>query len=140
MDRPMEGKAAMITGAGQGIGRKVALKFASRGAALVLTDKNASALDETARLIRANSIEKDPKAKSMISLSFEKPMLRSQSKSLHFVRTQSHDLNGSTFWSTMPLSRARRVRLLRLRLAIGRRYYALILRGLSFARRLSSRT
>ena len=41
----------MITGAGRGIGRKVALELASRGATVVLTDTNARALDETARLI-----------------------------------------------------------------------------------------
>ena len=50
----MDGKVAMITGAGRGIGRKVALELASRGATVVLTDKNAGALDETARLISAS--------------------------------------------------------------------------------------
>ena len=47
----MDGKVAMITGAGRGIGRKIALELASRGATVALTDRNAGALDETARLI-----------------------------------------------------------------------------------------
>ena len=54
MRRPMDGKVAMITGAGRGIGRTVALELASRGATLVLTDRNAGALNETASLIFAN--------------------------------------------------------------------------------------
>jgi len=53
MDRPMDGKVAMITGAGRGIGRKVALELASRGATMVLTDKDAVALNETERFISA---------------------------------------------------------------------------------------
>ena len=44
----------MITGAGRGIGRQIALELASRGAAVVLTGKDAGALNETARLISAN--------------------------------------------------------------------------------------
>jgi hypothetical protein len=54
MRRPMDGKVAMITGAGRGIGRTIALELASRGATLVLTDRNAGALSETASLIFAN--------------------------------------------------------------------------------------
>jgi NAD(P)-dependent dehydrogenase (short-subunit alcohol dehydrogenase family) len=44
----------MITGAGRGIGRKIALELASRGATVILTDRNAGALNETARLISAS--------------------------------------------------------------------------------------
>ena len=62
MDRPMDGKVAMITGAGRGIGRKVALELARGGATVVLTDKNAGALDETARLI-SDSLTGEPENK-----------------------------------------------------------------------------
>jgi NAD(P)-dependent dehydrogenase (short-subunit alcohol dehydrogenase family) len=58
----MDGKVALITGAGRGIGRKVALELASGGATVVLTDKNADALDETARLISA-SLTEEPENK-----------------------------------------------------------------------------
>jgi NAD(P)-dependent dehydrogenase (short-subunit alcohol dehydrogenase family) len=50
----MDGKVAMITGAGRGIGRKIALELARRGATVVLTDKNVGALDETAKLLSAS--------------------------------------------------------------------------------------
>jgi NAD(P)-dependent dehydrogenase (short-subunit alcohol dehydrogenase family) len=53
----MDSKVALITGAGRGIGRKVALELARRGATLVLIDKNADALDKTARLIYASLTE-----------------------------------------------------------------------------------
>ena len=62
MRRPMDGKVAMITGAGRGIGRKVALELASRGATVVLTDKNAGVLNETAKLI-STSLTGEPENK-----------------------------------------------------------------------------
>ena len=46
----LEGKVAIITGAGSGIGRAASLLFAGEGAALVLGDKTA-AVHETARLV-----------------------------------------------------------------------------------------
>ena len=50
----LHGHKALITGAGQGIGRACAEVFASRGADLVLLDKNSETLDEVAgRLIKA---------------------------------------------------------------------------------------
>jgi len=42
----LEGRRALITGAGQGIGRACAEVFASRGADLVLVDKNAATVHE----------------------------------------------------------------------------------------------
>ncbi len=46
-------KVVVITGAGSGIGRALSLQFAAEGAKLALNDFNASALDETAQLVRA---------------------------------------------------------------------------------------
>lgn len=42
-----EGKAVLITGAASGIGRATALRLASEGASLALTDVDATGLDET---------------------------------------------------------------------------------------------
>lgn len=46
-----DGKVAMITGAGAGIGRGSAVRFASEGAAVVITDVNSAALSETEGII-----------------------------------------------------------------------------------------
>jgi meso-butanediol dehydrogenase/(S,S)-butanediol dehydrogenase/diacetyl reductase len=45
-----DGKVALITGAGSGIGRAVTLRLASEGAAVVAHDLNGDALAETAKL------------------------------------------------------------------------------------------
>jgi 3-oxoacyl-[acyl-carrier protein] reductase len=46
-------KVAVVTGAGQGLGRAIALRLAEEGAQLVCGDVDAPALDETVRLISA---------------------------------------------------------------------------------------
>ncbi|MBK5101376.1 MAG: SDR family NAD(P)-dependent oxidoreductase, partial [Desulfobacteraceae bacterium] len=48
----LAGHKALITGAGQGIGRACAEIFASRGADLVLVDKNADTLHESAEKVK----------------------------------------------------------------------------------------
>ena len=48
----LENRTAIVTGAASGIGRATAQRFASEGAAVVLFDKNAEGLQETAALIR----------------------------------------------------------------------------------------
>lgn len=45
---------ALITGASQGIGRALAVKFAGEGMAVALTARNTANLEETARIIREN--------------------------------------------------------------------------------------
>jgi len=47
----MAGKAAVVTGAGMGIGRAVALAFAKEGAGVVVADINADAAKETVELV-----------------------------------------------------------------------------------------
>ena len=48
----LEGKVALITGAGSGIGRETSLVFADEGARLVLADVDEHGGEETARLVR----------------------------------------------------------------------------------------
>ncbi|HEX7776603.1 MAG TPA: SDR family NAD(P)-dependent oxidoreductase [Parvibaculum sp.] len=49
----LDGKRAIVTGAGSGIGRASAVLFAMEGARLVIVDKVEAAVDETAAMIRA---------------------------------------------------------------------------------------
>ena len=51
------GKTALITGAGSGIGRSIAIAFANSGARVVLAGRRQEELEETARLIREGSGE-----------------------------------------------------------------------------------
>ena len=51
MDRRFEGKVAVITGAGGGIGRAAAERFAAEGAKVVLVDLAASPLEESAAVV-----------------------------------------------------------------------------------------
>ena len=47
----LEGKVAVITGAGSGIGRAMALRFAAQGARVIAADLNAQRLDEVVATI-----------------------------------------------------------------------------------------
>jgi 3-oxoacyl-[acyl-carrier protein] reductase len=48
----LEGKVAVITGAGRGIGRATAIRFAREGAAVALNDLDAEPAEETASLVK----------------------------------------------------------------------------------------
>jgi NAD(P)-dependent dehydrogenase (short-subunit alcohol dehydrogenase family) len=50
--RLLEGRLALVTGAGQGNGRAFCLGLAQAGARLVATDMNAVSVEETARMVR----------------------------------------------------------------------------------------
>ena len=52
-DRFLEGRVAVITGAGKGIGRAIALALAGAGAKLVLSDLTAAQVEETRKLATA---------------------------------------------------------------------------------------
>ncbi|MEU5974835.1 SDR family oxidoreductase [Streptomyces sp. NPDC047315] len=49
----MDGKVAIVSGSGRGIGREIALKLASEGAAVVVNDLDAEPAEETAKDIEA---------------------------------------------------------------------------------------
>jgi len=51
--RLLNGRLALVTGAGQGNGRAIALGLAQAGARVVVTDMNTAAVEETARLVQA---------------------------------------------------------------------------------------
>lgn len=52
MKGKVEGKVAVVTGSGRGIGRAIAVKLASEGARLVINDLDAEPAQETVRVIR----------------------------------------------------------------------------------------
>lgn len=51
----LQGKIALVTGAGSGIGRAIALGLSEQGLAVVLIGRRAAKLEETAALIRARN-------------------------------------------------------------------------------------
>lgn len=51
--KKLEGKVAIITGSGRGIGREIALKLAGDGAAIVVNDLDAAVAEETVQAVRA---------------------------------------------------------------------------------------
>lgn len=57
--RSVAGKLVVITGAGSGIGRALALNLAARGARLALSDLDAAGLAETVRLLPGTELRQD---------------------------------------------------------------------------------
>ena len=59
MEGLLKGKIALITGAGRGIGKGIALKFAQQGARCILVGRTYGPLDQTMEEIRAGGAEAD---------------------------------------------------------------------------------
>jgi NAD(P)-dependent dehydrogenase (short-subunit alcohol dehydrogenase family) len=55
MNRPLDGRVAIVTGAGRGIGRMAGLLLAEAGADIVCVARTESELDEAARAIRSTN-------------------------------------------------------------------------------------
>lgn len=53
--KTLQDKVALVSGAGSGIGREIALKYASEGAKVVVSDVNESGGNETVEMIKKNS-------------------------------------------------------------------------------------
>jgi NAD(P)-dependent dehydrogenase (short-subunit alcohol dehydrogenase family) len=53
MSQPLKGKVAIITGAGRGLGRSMAVGFAEAGANVVLAARTMDQLEETAEMVKA---------------------------------------------------------------------------------------
>jgi NAD(P)-dependent dehydrogenase (short-subunit alcohol dehydrogenase family) len=77
----LEGKVSIITGAGGGMGRTAALRFAAEGSRVVVADVSGAAAEETARLVEdaggeavavAVDISREPDAKAMVELAIRR--------------------------------------------------------------------
>jgi 3-oxoacyl-[acyl-carrier protein] reductase len=53
----LDGKVALVTGSGRGIGQAIALKLASQGARIVINDLDADPANETVELLRKSGTE-----------------------------------------------------------------------------------
>lgn len=71
----LTGKSAIITGAGRGIGREVALKLASEGARVVVNDLDADPAHEVIELIRAQGGEAVPCVGSVTASDFAERLI-----------------------------------------------------------------
>ena len=70
----LEGKIAIVTGAGQGIGRGIATKLAAEGATVVVTDINEDTAKETAATIGGVGIRTDVTSRESVQAMVEQVM------------------------------------------------------------------
>ena len=58
--RPLAGRVALVTGAGQGVGQGIALALAAEGVSIAALGRTAAKLEETCRLVRERGAEAEP--------------------------------------------------------------------------------
>ena len=71
----LQDKVSIITGAGSGMGRVAALRFAAEGSSVVVADSNPAATEETVRLVRAAGGKAVPAAVDVSSEADAKAMV-----------------------------------------------------------------
>jgi 3-oxoacyl-[acyl-carrier protein] reductase len=64
----LEGKVAVITGAGRGIGRATAVRFAQEGAAVVVNDVDPDPAEETAQLVKEAGAQAQVSVENTVNL------------------------------------------------------------------------
>lgn len=57
LERPLAGRVALVTGAGQGVGQGIALALAAEGVSVAVVGRTARKLEETCELLRARGVE-----------------------------------------------------------------------------------
>ena len=90
----LQGKVALITGGGGGIGRETAILFAKEGAQIVVVDVNDGAGQDTVRDVEAMGARR----------SISTPMWRRRLIARRWWRRQRNALASSMCFSTTPVS------------------------------------
>ena len=103
MTRQFEGKVALITGAGSGIGRATALAFAREGAKVVVVDRTPPGGDETVEMIRAEGGE-------ALLEAFNGYQLDSKENTFSAISCPPADLPNSLYTSAIELPDQKQIR------------------------------